>query len=98
MPSKTGRLTRVTICAENWDNTTNFGKGLLCLYMKELPPSPGADQYKRVAITSDHPAFAQIVNAATSAQSRGATVELAYLESHNTRANSWDFGVLNVNS
>lgn len=90
----TGKITQITIGAENWDSTSSFGRGLLTIYMAQLPPSPGPDQYRRVAITSDHPAYKEIALIASAAKSANGDVTLTYLQSHATRANSWDFGVL----
>jgi hypothetical protein len=92
--TKTGKITQVTICAENFTDTSNYGMGLMYIFMNELPPAPGND-YRCVAVMSNHPAFSEILQVAIGAQARAATVELTYLDSHNIKSNAWDFGVLN---
>ena len=90
-----GKITQLTIHADNWNDMNNPGTGCFCIYMNELPQA-SPDGYKRVIVTKTHPAFSEIVQVALSAQSRNANVELTYLESHIVRANSWDFGVLSI--
>ncbi len=92
----TGRITQVTISADKWDDVKNSGAGFFFIYMNALPKA-SPDGFKRVAISKGtHSAFSEIVQVAMFAQSNQLKVKLAYLESNITRANSWDFAVLNV--
>ena len=92
MPHAIGKITQLQVHAETWNSTPNSGRGLVFIYMDQLP----TEKNQRVVIPSDHPAFSEVTQLAISAQSDGAEVNLQYLDSSNTRSTAWDFGVLSV--
>ncbi|WP_282060892.1 hypothetical protein [Bacillus pumilus] len=89
-----GKIQATCACADNWGKPNPGGFGTFFIYMSELPYVPNG--YNRVVIRSDHPAYNAVVQSAIEAKVSDKTVALCYVESCETRGNSWDFGQLAI--
>lgn len=94
----TGKVTKLQLMGQNYSAYSTSGKAIAFIHMDALPASCGnASDFKRVAITSDHPAFNVVVSAALAAKASGADVQLFYLEECTLwNSNAWDFGIINI--
>ncbi|KDM89869.1 hypothetical protein [Photobacterium galatheae] len=96
MKSVVGTIDQVQVMGKNYETYTTNGEAIAFIHMDELPVScnnPG--KYKRVAITSNHPAFNIVVSTALAAKAANQKVELYYLDECTLwNSNAWDFAIL----
>lgn len=94
----TGTVNKVQLMGQNYTSYTTSGEAIVFIHMDALPLScENTNGYRRVAITSDHPAFDVVVSTALSAKVSGATVDMFYLEECTLWfSNAWDFAIINL--
>lgn len=91
----TGTIDKIQLMNTNYQSYSTNGKAIAFIHMSELPPSCGnSGNFRRVAITSDHPAFNVVVSAALAAKAANQQVEMHYLEECTLwNSNAWDFAM-----
>ena len=89
-----GKIISLDICSNNWGNPEDIGPAVFFIYMNEIPAHSSG--YKRVVISSNHPAYKEIVALAIKAYENQWDVRLFVLNSSIIRSNSWDFGILSI--
>lgn len=95
--SVTGKITQVQLLGQNYSSYSTAGKAVALLYMDELPEACGHSSYRRVGITSDHPAFQIVVSAAMAAKISGQSVQMHYIDTCTVwNSNAWDFSILKL--
>lgn len=94
----TGTINKVQIMGKNYTSYSTAGEAIVFIHMDALPASCGnASDFRRVAITSDHPAYNAVVSAALAAKASQASVHMFYLEECTLwNNNAWDFMMINI--
>ena len=63
--SVTGKITQIQLMSKNHANYTTSGETIAFIYMNEFPIAcENSGGFRRVAITSNHPAFNVVVSSA----------------------------------
>ncbi len=92
----TGTIDKVQLMGTEYESYSTSGKAIVFIHMSELPKSCDRD-YRRVAITSDHPAFQVVVSSALAAKAAGQRVTLYYIDECTLwNSNAWDFSMIHV--
>lgn len=93
-----GTIDKVQLMGKNYASYSTAGEAIAFIHMEALPAScDNSNGFKRVAITSDHPAFNVVVSTALAAKASGATVQIHYLaECTLWNTNAWDFAIINI--
>lgn len=95
--SVTGKVTQIQLLGRNYSAYSTAGDAVAMIYLDELPEACGHSGYRRVGITSDHPAFQVVVSAAMAAKISGQSVQLHYVDSCTVwNSNAWDFAILKL--
>lgn len=94
----TGTINKVQIQSKNYASYSTSGEAIVFIHMDALPVACGnTGGYRRVAITSNHPAFNAIVSAALAAKASQAKVHMFYLEECTLwNNNAWDISIFNI--
>ena len=94
LKSATGTISKVQVLGENFYSYSTAGDAVVVIHMDELPLSCGST-FRRVVITSSHPAFQVAVSTALAAKAAGQIVELYYVEECTAwQNNAWDFSMI----
>ena len=98
MKNVTGTINKVQIMGKNYQTYSTQGEAIVFIHMNALPPScANTNGYRRIAITSDHPAFNSVLSAALAAKASGDSVQIFYLEECTLwNQNAWDFVMINL--
>ena len=91
----TGKITEVQLQSKNYTTYSTAGEAIAFIWMDELPASCGnSSNFKRVAITSEHPAFNIVVSASLAAKAADQTVQIFYVDQCTLwNNNAWDFSI-----
>lgn len=93
--SVTGIIDKVQVMGTNYQKYSTEGVAIAFIHMDELPLACKNTTYRRVAITSGHPAFQVVVSTALAAKAAGQSVELFYVDECTLwNNNAWDFSVI----
>lgn len=94
----TGKIHKVQILGINYQAYSTSGEAIVFIHMNSLPISCGnSNGFRRVAITSNHPAYNAVLSAALSAKASEKSVMIHYLEECTLwNANAWDFSMITV--
>ena len=98
----TGNVTEVTIHLSSWTSMDYDQPAVAHIYVTGLPPANlgingcAGNGFRRVAISSDNPAYDSVVRTALTARSTGQRVKVLFLDSCSVRYNSWDLGVITI--
>jgi len=88
-----GKIAKVQIMGRKYEPYSTEGTAITFIHMDVLPSSCGSE-FKRVAITSDHPAYKEIISAALAAKLSNASVDMYYLDACTLwNNNAWDFAM-----
>lgn len=91
--SVTGKVTQIQLLSKNYSTYSTAGEAIAFIYSDELPPACSST-YRRVGITSSHPAFQVVVSAAMAAQISGQSVRIHYVDKCTVwNSNAWDFSM-----
>ena len=97
MKQVTGKVTQIQLMSRNYSTYSTTGDAVAMIYMDELPDACGHSGYRRVGITSDHPAFQVVLSAAMAAKISGQTVQMHYIDTCTVwNSNVWDFAILKL--
>ena len=98
LKSVTGTINKVQIQSKNYTSYSTSGEAIVFIHMDELPIACGnVGGYRRVAITSNHPAFNAVVSGALAAKASQAQVHMFYLEECTLwNQNAWDISIFNI--
>lgn len=93
-----GKVTKVQLMGTHYLPYSTAGEAIAFIYMDELPVAcDNSNAFRRVAITSSHPAFNMVVSTALAAKSSGASIDLHYLNVCTLwNSNAWDFAIINL--
>lgn len=91
-----GSIDKVQMMGKNYAAYNTSGDAIAFIHMSVLPIACGnANSFRRVAITSSHPAFEIVISAALAAKVSGKDIELHYLEECTLwNNNAWDFAII----
>jgi len=94
----TGVIDKVQLMGKNYSSYSTEGEAIVFIHMEALPESCGnTSGFKRVAITSNHPAFNVVVSTALAAKASGAAVQMFYVEECTLwNSNAWDFAIISM--
>lgn len=91
----TGIVKKIKIFSSNPDIYNPNDKGLLMIYMDELPVACETPE-KRVVITSDHPLFESVLSTALVSKTTQKPIELSYINTCSQKSNAWDFAIIEL--
>lgn len=93
-----GTVSKVQLMGMNYTSYNTSGNAIAFIYMEALPDSCGnPNGFKRVAITSDHPAYNAVISGALAAKASDQTVKMHYIEDCTLwNNNAWDFAIMTV--
>lgn len=93
-----GKIDKVQVMGMNYFSYSSEGQAIAFIHMENLPPAcDNTGGFKRVAITSDHPAFDAVVSMAMAAKAADRDVHIHYLEECTLwNNNAWDFTILHM--
>ncbi|WNO10590.1 hypothetical protein [Teredinibacter sp. KSP-S5-2] len=91
-----GTIKKIQFMGKNYTSYSTSGEAIAFIYMDELPVSCGnTNGFRRVAITSEHPAYSAVVSAALAAKASGQVVDMHYLDECTLwNSNAWDFSII----
>lgn len=73
----TGTIDKIQLMGVNYKAYNTNGQAIAFIYMKTLPVScDNGNGFRRVAITSDHPAFNAVISSALAAKAANQSVRL----------------------
>lgn len=90
-----GKVKEVWLFSENYQTYSPSNVGLAIIYMDTLAGACGTN-YRRVAISTDHPLYQSVVSTALTAKTTDASIEIWHLDTCTIRNNAWDFGLLKL--
>lgn len=97
MKSVTGKVTQIQLMGRNYSSYSTTGDAVALIYMDELPEVCGHSGYRRVGITSSHPAFQVVISAAMAAKLSGQSIQMHYIDTcTGWNSNAWDFAILKL--
>ena len=94
----TGKITKVQLMGKNYQQYNTAGEAIAFVYLDTLPAACGSvEGYKRIAITSSHPAFDMVISGAFAAKATGDDVRIHYVEECTQwNGNAWDFSIMTI--
>jgi len=94
----TGKVTKVQLMGKSYQQYSTAGEAIAFIYVDALPAACGSvEDYKRVAITSNHPAFNIVFSGALAAKAKGDDVRMHYVEECTQwNGNAWDFSIMTI--
>lgn len=93
----TGDIDNIQINGQNFDPYSPTGNAVLFIWMDELPIACGnSNGFKRMVITSDHPAYQSVLSIALTAQATQKPVTVSYIDECTQWSSAWDFATLKI--
>ncbi|WKD48970.1 hypothetical protein [Microbulbifer spongiae] len=95
MKTVSGTINSIQFMGDDPSSYSTTGNAIALIHMDALPVScDNSNGFRRVAITSDHPAYNSVVSGALASKASGQTVQLYYVEECTLRSSAWDFAIL----
>jgi hypothetical protein len=98
MKSVVDSIDKVQVMGENYTSYNTSGEAIAFIHMSALPIAcENTNSFRRVALTSSHPAFEVVISTALAAKASGNYIELHYLEECTLwNNNAWDFAIISA--